>query len=317
MFEKVIGSIKKYDKIIIHRHENPDGDALGSQIGLAVLIRENFPSKTVFTVGDATKRYAFMDGADMNEIPDEMYSGALAVILDSATAALVSDKRFSLASATARIDHHIWCETFTDVEIVDTSFESCAGMIAALAVEAGWTISKASATAIYTGMVTDSGRFRYDSTSARTFSLAATLMEHDIDTTELYRNLYSEELSSVKRRAAFLSKITMYKDSAVAYMYNTREEIEALGMDTFAVSRGMVNVMSDIKGIDIWVNFTESEDGPVWCELRSSKYNINPVAVKYGGGGHKKASGADVKNFDEALMMLEDLKKLAEDGDEC
>lgn len=317
MFEKVIGLIEKYDKIIIHRHENPDGDALGSQIGLAVLIRENFPSKTVFTVGDATKRYAFMDGADMNEIPDEMYSGALAVILDSATAALVSDKRFSLASATARIDHHIWCETFTDVEIVDTSFESCAGMIAALAVEAGWTISKASATAIYTGMVTDSGRFRYDSTSARTFSLAATLMEHDIDTTELYRNLYSEELSSVKRRAAFLSKITMYKDSAVAYMYNTREEIEALGMDTFAVSRGMVNVMSDIKGIDIWVNFTESEDGPVWCELRSSKYNINPVAVKYGGGGHKKASGADVKNFDEALMMLEDLKKLAEDGDEC
>ena len=317
MFEKIIELIKKYDKIIVHRHENPDGDALGSQIGLAVLIRENFPSKTVFTVGDATKRYAFMDGARMDEIPDEAYSGALAVILDSATAALVSDKRFSLAAASARIDHHIRCETFTNVEVVDTSYESCAGMIASLAVEAEWTLSKASATAIYTGMVTDSGRFRYDSTSARTFYLASKLMEHGIDTAELYRNLYSEELSSVKRRAAFLSKITMYGDSAVAYMYNTREEVAALGMDTFAVSRGMVNVMSDIKGIDIWVNFTESEDGVVWCELRSSKYNINPVAVKYGGGGHKKASGADVKDFDEAMMMLEDLKKLAEDGYEC
>lgn len=317
MFEKVIGLIKKYDTVIIHRHENPDGDALGSQIGLAVLIRENFPSKTVRTVGDATKRYAFMDGADMDDVPDEAYSGALAIILDSATAALVSDKRFSLAAATARIDHHIYCETFTDVEIVDTSFESCAGMIASLAEEAGWMLSRKSATAIYTGMVTDSGRFRYDSTSARTFSLASMLMKNDIDTAELYRNLYSEELSSVKRRAAFLSKITMYKDSAVAYMYNTREEVKALGMDTFAVSRGMVNVMSDIKGIDIWVNFTESEDGNVWCELRSSKYNINPVAVKYGGGGHKKASGADVRDYDEAMMMLEDLKKIAEDGDEC
>lgn len=317
MFEKVLDLIKKYDTVVIHRHENPDGDALGAQIGLSVLIRENFPSKTVYTVGDATKRYAFMDGANMDEIGDEAFSGALSVILDSAAASLVSDKRYALAAATARIDHHIYCETFTDVEIVDTSFESCAGMIAAFAKEAGLKLSKWSATAIFTGMVTDSGRFRYDSTNSRTFSLASMLMEYGIDTAALYRNLYSEELASVKRRAAFLSKITMYGDSSVAYMYNTREEVEALGMDTFSVSRGMVNVMSDIKGIDIWVNFTESEDGNVWCELRSSKYNINPVAVKYGGGGHKKASGADVRDRAEAMQMLEDLKKLSEAGDEC
>ncbi len=73
----------------------------------------------------------------------------------------------------------------------------------------------------------------------------------------------------------------------------------------------MVNVMSDIKGIDIWVNFTESGD-KVICELRSSKYNINPIAVKYGGGGHQKASGADVRDFDEAMKMLSDLKALTE-----
>lgn len=317
MFEKVLELIYKYDTVIIHRHENPDGDALGAQIGLSVLIRENFPSKTVYAVGDATKRYGFMDGAVMDEIPDEKYSGALAIILDSAASSLVSDKRYALAAATARIDHHIWCETFTDVEIVDTSFESCAGMIAALAKESGWKLSKRSATAIFTGMVTDSGRFRYDSTNSRTFALASMLTEYGIDTAALYRNLYSEELASVKRRATFLQKITMYGDSAVAYMYNTKEEVASLGMDTFAVSRGMVNVMSDIKGIDIWVNFTESEEGNVWCELRSSKYNINPVAVKYGGGGHKKASGADVRDRAEAMQMLEDLKKISEAGDEC
>ena len=175
MFEKVLELISKYDTVIIHRHENPDGDALGAQIGLSVLIRENFPSKTIYTVGDATKRYGFMDGAVMDEIPDEKYSGALAIILDSAASSLVSDKRYTLAAATARIDHHIWCETFTDVEIVDTSFESCAGMIAALAKEAGWKLSKKSATAIFTGMVTDSGRFRYDSTNSRTFALASML----------------------------------------------------------------------------------------------------------------------------------------------
>ena len=125
----------------------------------------------------------------------------------------------------------------------------------------------------------------------------------------------SEELSSVKRRATFLQKIALFEDSPVAYIYNTAEEVKALGMDVFSVSRGMVNVMSDIKGIDIWVNFTEDGD-KVLCELRSSRYNINPVAVKYGGGGHKKASGASVPDRETAYAMLRDLKELTEKNDE-
>ncbi len=90
----------------------------------------------------------------------------------------------------------------------------------------------------------------------------------------------------------------------------TKEELKESGSDLFAISRGMVGIMSDIRGVDIWVNFTETENG-VLCELRSDKYNINPIAVKYGGGGHKKASGATVKNLDEAMKMLSDLDALS------
>ena len=75
----------------------------------------------------------------------------------------------------------------------------------------------------------------------------------------------------------------------------------------------MVGVMSDIRGIDTWVNFTESEAG-VLCEIRSNKYNINPIATKYGGGGHQKASGATLKSKDEAMALLEDLKALSEEN---
>ena len=85
-----------------------------------------------------------------------------------------------------------------------------------------------------------------------------------------------------------------------------------MNMDIFSISRGMVGTMSDIKGIDIWVNFTETEKG-VLCELRSSKYNINPIAVKYGGGGHAKASGATVKNRETAMAMLHDMELLTEE----
>ena len=315
MFEKIIEGVRAHDVIVVHRHANPDGDALGAQIGLAALLRENFPGKRVYTVGDKAGRYAFMEGSEMDEIDDGLYEGAFALVLDTASKALVSDLRFEKAALTARIDHHIYCETFTDIEIVDPSFESCCGMIAELAREQGLKLSKTSAAAIFTGMVTDSGRFRYDSVNPRTFYLAGRLLETGFDASAIYKKLYSEELANVKRRAAFLQKITMYKDAPVAYIYNTEEEVKTLGMDVFSVSRGMVNVMSDIRGIDVWVNFTE-DGGKVLCELRSSVYNINPVAVKYGGGGHKKASGATVENRDAAMAMLEDLKKLTEEKDE-
>ena len=165
---------------------------------------------------------------------------------------------------------------------------------------------------MFTGMVTDSGRFRYDSTSPRTFELAAFLMKAGIDTNTLYRNLYAEDLERARFRASFLQKIRTYKDSPVAYIYNTAEDIREMNVtDPFSVSRGMVNVMADLRGIDIWVNFTEA-DGEVLCELRSSALNVQPIAVKYGGGGHEKACGATVPDRKTAMKMLEDLLKLAE-----
>ena len=72
--------------------------------------------------------------------------------------------------------------------------------------------------------------------------------------------------------------------------------------------------MGEIRGVDIWVNFTETENDGVWCEIRSSRYNINPVAVKYGGGGHKKASGATLKDREEAMLLLADLDRMAKEG---
>ena len=104
-----------------------------------------------------------------------------------------------------------------------------------------------------------------------------------------------------------------FTENNVAYIYTSRDEMLASGADTFSISRGMVSIMSDIKGVDIWVNFTETEKG-VLCELRSSRYNINPIAVKYGGGGHAKASGATLADREEAMRMLADLNEMAGAG---
>lgn len=305
MFKKIHALIQKYDRIIIHRHKNPDGDALGSQIGLFHVIKDTYPEKEVYMVGDLTPRYSFMLTQPMDEIADELYSGALAIVLDTSAKSLISDERYTLAEASARMDHHLFVEKICDEEITATSYESCAGLVAAMAEACGLTVSPVAAKALYTGMVTDSGRFRYDSVSSETFRVASFLMERKFSTSDIYKNLYADELFFIQLRAKFALKIQL-ATTKVAYIYTEKSEVDELKADTFTISRGMVNVMGEIRGVESWVNFTETDEG-VLCEIRSNTHNINPIAVKYGGGGHQKASGATLKDKDEAMRLLKDL----------
>ena len=150
MFKNILDLIKQYDRIIIHRHKNPDGDALGSQLGLYHAIKDTYPEKEVYTVGDMTPRYAFMLTRPMDEIGDELYEGALAIVLDTSAKALISDERYTLAKATVRMDHHLFVEKICDEELVATSYESCAGLVAAMAEAGGLTVSPVAAKVLYT-----------------------------------------------------------------------------------------------------------------------------------------------------------------------
>ena len=309
MFEAILREIQSHDTIILHRHNRPDGDALGSQFGLKYILEANFPHKTVYAVGDDPGNYRFIGGGILDEIPDSAYEGALAIILDSGAASLISDDRYRLAATTARIDHHIFTGKIADVEVIDSTYDSCCGLITEFAVECSLNIPSEAAKALYTGMVTDSGRFRYDGTSSRTHRLAARLREENFDTNDIYRNLYADDYENKKRKAQFILKV-QFTENRVAYIYTTKEEVREMGISVFSASRGMVNTMADIRGTDIWVNFTEDEEG-ILCEIRSGGPNINPIAVKYGGGGHAKASGATVPDYETAMAMLSDLNEMA------
>ena len=309
MFEAILKDLQAFNRIIIHRHGRPDGDAIGSQVGLKYILKENFPEKEVYAVGDAPGFFGFVEGSEVDEIPDSFYEDALAVILDCGGANMINDNRYTLAKKTIRMDHHLFTGAIADNEVIDSSYESCCGLVAHLAKESGLRLNAIAAKALYTGMVTDSGRFRYDATTSRTFCLASFLLETPFDITEIYRHLYADSIEGKKLKAKFVLKI-QFTPNNVAYIYTTKEEVAELGVDLFTISRGMVNTMADIKNVNIWCNFTETDNG-VQCELRSSIYNINPIAVKYGGGGHAKASGATVADYETAMAMLEDLNKVA------
>lgn len=313
MISKAFDAIKKYDVIIIHRHSNPDGDAMGSQIGLKRVLQVNFPDKKIHAVGDDARRFSFMDGSKMDTVDDAAYKGALAIVLDTSAKSLISDERYALAKTVLRIDHHIFIEDIADIDIDDTSFESCCGLVAYLVREWGLEVDSYAAKALFTGMVTDSGRFYYDSVTPRTFELASFLLSKGFNPGEIYANLYADTYENVKKRAQFVLSIQFTKNN-VAYSYSDKARVKALGMEAQAVSRGYVNTMGDLKGVDAWVNFTECEQG-VLCEIRSKNLNINQIAVAHGGGGHLKASGATLKDKQEALQVLDELDDLVENGE--
>lgn len=313
MKSKALDAIKRYDTIIIHRHTNPDGDAMGSQLGLKYALKHNFPDKNVYAVGDSPKRFAFMEGSDMDEISDAVYEGALAIVLDTSAKSLISDDRYTLAEKRVRIDHHIFVEDIAEIDVDDTSFESCCGLIAYLLREWGLDVPANAAKSLFTGLVTDSGRFRYESTTPRTFELAGFLLSKGFDATDIYNELYRDDYCKVKLRAEYVLSVQFTK-KGVAYIYTDLQRLASTRLDAHSISRGMVNVMGEIKGVDIWVNFTECEQG-VLCELRSKNRNINQIAVAHGGGGHLKASGALLKDRAEAMSMLDELDQLIEKGE--
>lgn len=310
MYKQFLNKIKEYGTIIIHRHGRPDGDALGSQIGLKEAILATYPYKKVYAVGDMNEKIKFIGDVDI--ISDEIYKNALVIVLDCSDTNMINDDRYKLGRYIIKVDHHISNCNYGNLNIVETSEISCASLLAKIIFSCNMKLTDLGARALFTGIVTDSGRFRYSGVTSDTFNIASKLLKYKFDFNEIYNNLYIEDMDIVKLRASLVLsfKIT---PKGVAYLINTKEDIKKYDTDIFTISRGMVNVMSGIKGIDVWANFTEDDNKKIICEFRSTKYNVNQVAVKYGGGGHKFASGATIENMDMINNVLMDLEKLLEE----
>lgn len=316
--KEILKKIKKYHTIIIHRHDNPDMDALGSQLGLKYALKNKFKDKEIYAVGDMN-RFSFI--GKMDEISDDKYQDALVIICDVAVGKMVSDKRYFLAKEVVVIDHHKnECNLSLDdqefikplYKFVRNDLVACAEIITMLLTNWKIDIPKEAATALYGGMVTDSGRFQYGNNLAHSFEMAAILMKHGADAQYIYKNLYVESLNDRKMKNYFQSKMQLTSDN-VAYMINEKDVFDLFNVDTFTVSRGMVNLMAGIEGINIWANFTYDRiSGKYFGEFRSRDIAIVDVAKKYGGGGHENACGATLEK-EQIEMILNDFNQLAKE----
>ncbi|MEA4162698.1 bifunctional oligoribonuclease/PAP phosphatase NrnA [Mycoplasma sp. 4404] len=304
-----IDAIEKYDNIVIFHHVRPDGDCLGSQAGLAELIRTNYPNKNVYTVGDNLHLFDFM-GYHFDDIEKIDFTNSLGIVVDASSGNRIECANLlyeNKTTAKLRIDHHPnSADIDYDYNWIDEHYVAAAEMIAQIAFDAGWTVTQKAASHIYLGINTDSGRFLYPDTSARTHKLVAFLMETGFHPSFILKELSKRTFKQLKFVGNILNGFK--KEGRVLYYEIDAETLKKYDMDSFEAAQ-YVNELANIEDNSCWALFIQLEDGTVRGRLRSNGPLVNLVANKYGGGGHDNAAGITLQSWDQVKDVLADLNQ--------
>lgn len=306
--QAILQKIKDYHRILLFRHLRIDGDCVGATKGLKALITLNYPDKDVYIIDDERSDYLAFLGEDDAPIDDALYQDALGIVLDTANTARISNPKFALCRELIKIDHHIEREPYGALNWVEDWRSSTCEMIAAFydACKAELKIDAQTATYLYTGMVTDSGRFQYEGVTGDTLRCAALLLDQGVDTERLYAQLYLKEFDSLKFKAYIYDNMRISPNGA-ASIYIGMEAQREFGL-SFEEACTAISSLDAIKGCLCWIAFIESGDDKksIRVRLRSRFMAINTLAEQYRGGGHANASGATVYGLDEVEQLLRD-----------
>ena len=312
MMRVILDKIKEYDKIFIFRHFRPDGDAVGSSKGLQEIIKATWPEKEVYLANEDFSEFLDFLGPEDETVSDDLFTDGLAVVLDTATLARTSSKKHTLCREVIKIDHHIDVSPYGDLSWVESKCSSTCEMIVRFydTFRDELVLNARAATYLYTGMVTDTGRFRYDGVNSDTLRYAALLLDYDIDTERIFAHLYLEDFALLKFKAHVYDKMQV-TENGVAYLY-----IDKAMQDQFCLSLesagNAVSYMETIKGCLSWIAFLETGDaeGTIRVRMRSRFAPINSIAEKYRGGGHAFACGATIYTMEEMRDLLKNTDAL-------
>ena len=312
-YKQLLSLIKKYDRIAIFRHIKPDYDALGSQYGLSTFIKDNFPNKEVKCFGDNHVTFTPRLFPESDRENDTWFDKPfLSIVVDVGDEPRIADPRFAKGSYIVKIDHHPCKKDIANLSFLDTSLSAAAEYVASILLSfKKYKISKECASYLYIGIVGDSGRFMYSSTSKHTFAIAEALLDCDIKISDIYLNMYEKKLDDLKVTAYILNNFSV-SPHGVAY-YVIPEDLQTKLNITSERVKENVNLFSNIEGVNAWCSFAEDNNPKDYCwriSIRSKKKDISGVAQKWEGGGHAQASGAKIKSLDDLPSFIKDLDDL-------
>lgn len=308
MIKEFLKLIKKHNNILIITHKNPDLDAIGSTLGLYELLKDNLKNKNIFYKINLSTNYEYIDLPKITEIKGEY----LTILLDTSVRNMTEYTNL-ISNDLIIFDHH---QNNTDFKpllfIKDSSKSSTCELLVSYFInkKSKFKISKKAAEYFYYGLITDSNRFYYSNTSSNTFLVACKLLTTGIDIQNIYKNIYEEDLETKKIKNEFFSRYII--EDKLAYLINDETIINKYSnLSFYDISRGMVNLVSGIKQIHVWINITlDKSINKYVCELRSKDIEVLSIAKKYGGGGHLQACGMTLNSKDEINSVIMDLKEL-------
>ena len=317
-FGPAIQLLKDFDVITIYGHAMPDGDCYGSQLGLRELIKDNFPGKKVYMVGSGMPAF-FQRLAPMDEVDEATIASSLAILVDVSCLRRVEDPRVSKAKAFLKFDHHQLnevLEPFDGTAVVDSTRIAASEIIAEMALEHGWNISKMAAEALYLGICTDSGRFMYHGTTETTMRIVEELKKRGAHARAIEKIAYYQPPEIIKLKAKIRRRAKRYKD--VCYCVLTPKAYQSCGVEA-PVALRCVNALNKVhQDAHCYALFVFFDDAIINVELRSNKgYPVHEVAKAFGGGGHRYASGCTIDDRTTRVEeVLEAMNRLRRDEDD-
>lgn len=317
---EIIKLLRQSSKVAIISHIMPDGDTLGSSLAMAAALKQKGKEVLCLCADAVPPLYAFLPGADAVMSPHDTDADipvVLAVDCSDEERLGSCNKIFAKADYTVNIDHHISNTFYACYNMVDTTAAATAELVYQLIKLMGVDVNAQIATCLYTGIVTDTGRFSYDNTTAATHEIAGDLLNCGVKASWLNDELFNKRsLQRTLLLGRALNTLETHGGGAIALIKVDMEMLASVGANDSDCD-GLVNYARDIDTVEVGLLFKETNNGHIKVSLRSKDHvDVNAIAAKFSGGGHKKASGCTIKaSMDEAVkMVLEEVESAIKGG---
>ncbi|HYK74016.1 MAG TPA: bifunctional oligoribonuclease/PAP phosphatase NrnA, partial [Pseudoneobacillus sp.] len=259
MKKQILETIEQFETIIVHRHVRPDPDAYGSQCGLVEILKASYPNKQVYAVGKEDPSLHYMRRLD--NISDDVFTDALIIVCDTANEERICDSRYRLGKKLIKIDHHPNEDAYGDLLWVETEASSDSEMIYEFYLfgqDKGLKMTDEAARLLFAGIVGDTGRFLFPSTTDKTFKYAGELIHYNFSRTDLFDKMYELNPNVIKLNGYILQNFQM-RPSGAASMFLSKEILNQFEVEPSEASL-LVGTLGNVKGILAWVFFIEEDD---------------------------------------------------------
>ena len=310
-WEKVLSALRKHKSFLVSTHVNPDPDALGSELSMASYLRALGKRVHIFNEEPAPQRLAFLPQARQVKGYAKNRDVACcdaAIILDCGELDRIGKVQNLISPETfiINIDHHVTNDFFGDINLVEPKASSTAEVLYLLFKEAGHALTKDLAFNLYVGLMTDTGSFRFENTTARTHAICAELMKFGFSVTDIYRKVYASiPYKDLKEFTKLISRFDVLYGGRVVCVELSRAILTRFSKQ-FDLRDTIFQFLRAMHGVDVFVIFTEAGAKKTRINLRSSsKFDVAKLASDFSGGGHKRASGCTIdKGMKEARQVF-------------